>query len=70
MILKKEGNTKLDKLRTLVLFEADFNHNNKHFGRKMVHHARDKQFLATEQYSTPGKKCIDHVVNRNLYIFK
>ena len=67
MILKKEGNTKLDKLRTLVLFEADFNHNNKHFGRKMMHHARDKQFLATEQYSTPGKKCIDHVVNQKLY---
>ena len=67
MILKKEGNTNLDKLRTLVLFEADFNHNNKFLGRSMMHHAVDKSLLAKEQYSAPGKKCIDHVVNRKLY---
>ena len=67
MILKKEGNNNLDKLRTLVLFEADFNHNNKFLGRQMMHHLGDKQFLAQEQFSSPGKKCIDHVVNRKLY---
>ena len=67
MILKKEGNTNLDKLRTLVLFESDFNHNNKFLGRQMMHHLGDRKFLAKEQYSTPGKKCIDHVVNRKLY---
>ena len=67
MILKKEGNTDIDKLRTLVLFEADFNHNNKFLGRSMMHHMVDSNALAKEQYSSPGKKCIDHVVNRKLY---
>ena len=67
MILKKEGNHELDKLRTLVLFEADFNHNNKFLGRKMMHHMIDNEFLAQEQYSSPGKKCIDHVINRRLF---
>ena len=34
MILKKEGVHQVDKLRTIVLYEADFNHNNKFFGKK------------------------------------
>ena len=67
MILKKQGNTNIDKLRTLVLFESDFNHNNKFLGRSMMHHMVDEGLIAQEQYSAPGKKCIDHVINRHLY---
>ena len=67
MILKKEGVTDLDRLRTLVLFEADFNHNNKFLGRSMMNHMNATKQLAKEQYSAPGKKCIDQVLNRRLY---
>ena len=67
MIMKKQGNTNVDKLRTLVLFECDFNHNNKFLGRSVMHHMLDKDYLATEQYSAPGRKCIDHVINRHLF---
>ena len=67
MILKKEGVSDLDRLRTLVLFESDFNHNNKFLGREMMHQMIDREFIANEQYSRPGRKCIDHVVNRKLY---
>ena len=67
MILKKEGVSDLDRLRTLVLFESDFNHNNKFLGRQTMHHMLDQNFMAQEQYSTPGKKCIDHVLNRRLF---
>ena len=67
MILKKQGNTNVDKLRTLVLFESDFNHNNKFLGRSMMHHMIDNNLIADEQYSAPGRKCINHVINRHLY---
>ena len=66
MILKKQGIHQVDKLRTIVLYEADFNHNNKFFGKKMMEHMKDNNILAKEQYSVPGKKCIDHVINRRL----
>lgn len=66
MILKKEGVNDVDRLRTIVLFEADFNHNNKFLGRAMMYHTVLNDMLAKEQYSTPGKKCIDHVINRRL----
>lgn len=67
MILKKEGVSDLDRLRTLVLFESDFNHNNKFLGREMNKQMIEKNFIAKEQYSRPGRKCIDHVLNRKLY---
>ena len=64
MILKEEGVYDIDKLRTIVLFEADFNMNNKHYSRKMMHHCVDTKQLAHEQYSIPGKKSIDHALNK------
>ena len=66
MILKAEGNTDIDSLRTLALFESDFNHNNKYLGREMMKHCTEYNLLAPEQYSVPGRKCIDHVLNRRL----
>jgi hypothetical protein len=66
MILKKPGLTDVERLRTLVLFEADFNHNNKFFGKSVMNHMQKHSLVAKEQYSAPGKKCIDHVLNRRL----
>ena len=66
MILKKLGLIDVDRLRTLVLYEADFNHNNKFLGKSMMTHMQRHSFLAKEQYSVPGKKCIDHVLNQRL----
>ena len=66
MILKKLGLIDVERLRTLVLYEADFNHNNKFLGKSMMEHMQKHSFLAKEQYSAPGKKCIDHVLNRRL----
>ena len=56
MILKKAGLYNLEKLRTLCLFQADFNHNNKFLGKSTMAHATEHQLTAAEQYSTPGKK--------------
>ena len=66
MILKKMGIYDVDKLRTIVLYEADFNHNNKYLGKIMMNQAMDKKLIAPEQYSTPGRKAIDHALNKRL----
>ena len=66
MIMKKAGLDNVEKLRTIVLYEADFNHNNKSMGRHFMHSAIENNQLAPEQYSTPGKKAIDHALNRRL----
>ena len=66
MILKDAGNHNIEKLRTIVLYEADFNHNNKFFGRAMMQHTVPRGRIAKEQYSIPGRKSIDHALNRRL----
>ncbi len=66
MILKKSGLYDVEKLRTIVLFEADFNANNKYMGRSMIRHCVQKERLAQEQYSIPGRKSIDHALNKRL----
>ena len=65
-ILKEEGVYDVEKLRTIVLFEADFNQNNKHLGRSMMQHCVKNNLISEEQYSIPGKKCVDHALNRRL----
>ena len=60
MIPKKSGSCKVDKLRTIVLMEADFNHNNKFIGKSVMQHAIPLGLIAKEQYSVAGKKAIDH----------
>ena len=66
MILKKAGLYDVDKLRTIVLYEADFNHNNKWLGKAMMDKACELNKIAIEQYSISGKKSIDHALNRRL----
>ena len=56
MLLKKKGEHDVTKLRTICLYEADFNHNNKFFGREMIKHTQKHGLLHKEQHSLPKKK--------------
>lgn len=56
MLLKKEQNSHMDSLRTIVLFDSEANMNA----------AIQLGTIATEQYSRPQQKSIDHAVNRRL----
>ena len=56
----------LDKLRTIVLFESDFNHENKRLGREAMTLALDKGLVKDEQYSRPGRSAQDNALNKRL----
>ena len=66
MLLKKEGFFLLEKLRTIVLYESDFNHENKRLGREAINLALDKNLIAEEQYSRPGRSAQDNALNKRL----
>ena len=66
MILKKAGMFNIEKLRTLCLFQSDFNHNNKFLGKTLMEHSVKNGLIAKEQYSVTGKKSISHALNKNL----
>ena len=66
MLLKKEGNHAIDKLRTIVLYEADYNMRNKVAGRQAMTNALHLDAIASEQYSRPQRSAIDHAINRQL----
>ena len=40
----------MDKLRAILLYEADFNQNNKKLVREMMYSAEDLRAIAKEQY--------------------
>ena len=66
MLLKKEGFFLLEKLRTIVLFESDFNFENKRLGRDAMKLALDKGLIKDEQYSRPGRSAQDNALNKRL----
>ena len=67
MLEKKKGNFRVDKLRAIVLFEADFNQNNKQLGRETMFTAEDLNAIAKEQYgSRKHFSAIDHSLNKLL----
>ena len=66
MLLKKEGLFLLEKLRTIVLYESDFNQENKRLGREAMNLALDKNMIAEEQYSRPGRSAQDNALNKRL----
>ena len=66
MILKKEGNFLLEKLRTIVLYEADFNTENKRLGRDAMKLAIAQNKIAKEQFSRPGRSAQENVVCKRL----
>jgi hypothetical protein len=67
MLEKKPGVNLVSKLRTIVLFEPDFNHSNKRLGRLMLENAETNQALADEQYgSRVHKSAIEQCINKRL----
>jgi hypothetical protein len=67
MLLKQHNNFNVNKLRAILLFEADFNFNNKRIGRALMWKAEDEQWLAPEQYgSRKNHSAIDHCLNKRL----
>lgn len=67
MLEKKPGVLNVDKLRTILLYEPDFNMNNKKLGRDMMRFAEQHQLLAPEQYgSRKSKEAADHGLNKLL----
>jgi hypothetical protein len=52
MMDKKAGEIRVTKLRTLVLFEADFNQNNKSMARSMMANAEKYNLIAPEHYGS------------------
>ena len=51
MILKAPNVFFLDKLRTIVLYEADFNHENRRMGKIAMDQALEQNQIAPEQFS-------------------
>ena len=67
MIYKKANLDRVDKLRTIVLKEADANFNDGKLGRDMMNHAEIHGMIAKEQYGSRKGHCsIDHAVNKRL----
>jgi hypothetical protein len=67
MLEKKPGIRRLDTLRAILLFEADFNQNNKRLGREMLYRAEDCNAVAIEQYgSRKNMSAIDQSLNKAL----
>ena len=66
MLLKSPDVYLLEKLRTIVLYEADFNHENKRTGRDGMRLALDQEKIAEEQFSRPGRSAQDNALSKRL----
>ena len=66
MLLKSPEIYLLKKLRTIVLYEADYNHENKRIGRDSMNMALQQGQIVHEQYSRPGRSAQDNALNKRL----
>ena len=67
LIPKEAGNYRVNRLRTILLYEADFNFNNKVLGRRMMQSAESHGVLASEQYgSRKMMSAIECALNKRL----
>ena len=67
MIEKKKGDFHVTRLRALLLYELEFNQNNKKTGRDMMYNAEDLNLIAIEQYgSRKGLDASGHSINKVL----
>ena len=67
MLEKQKGNFRVDKLRAILLYEADFNQNNKKLGREMMYSAEDLRAIAKEQYGSRSQlTAINQSLNKRL----
>jgi hypothetical protein len=68
MLLKKQNVKRADKLRTILLLEADFNHLNKKMGKDLMRQAERFNLIAPEQFgSRKNHSSIDQVLVKRLY---
>lgn len=68
MLLKKVNEKKADKLRTILLLEADFNHLNKKMGKDLMFQAEKFNLIAPEQFGSRKRhSSIDQVLVKRLY---
>jgi len=68
MLEKSLGNFNVEKLRIILLFEADFNSNNKWIGRAVMRNAEVLNLLAEEQYgSWKHKVAVLQCLNKGLF---
>jgi hypothetical protein len=68
MIQKVSGCSRLDRLRVIHIYEADYNLFLKlYWGRKLVYNSEAHEFINEGQYgSRPGKRCGDQVLKKIL----
>lgn len=67
MLEKKPGIRQINTLRAILLYEADFNQNNKRLGREMLHRAEKHNAVAPEQYgSRKNMSAVDQSLNKAL----
>ena len=52
VILKRAANFRVKRLRTILLYEADLNFNNKLLGLQMMENAEKEKILDMEQYGS------------------
>lgn len=68
---KKKGDSNVEKLRTILLYEADFNMLNRKLGSDMITQAEKYNLVAEEQYGSRKKlssilHCINNVITFDL----
>jgi Reverse transcriptase (RNA-dependent DNA polymerase) len=67
MLVKKEGKYLPEELRTILLFDVQFNGNNKLLGRRMMTFAEELNLIAPEQYgSRKHKSAMHQCMNKRL----
>ena len=66
MLLKAPDVYLLEKLRTIVLYEADFNQENKRLGRDAMTKAISQGKISDEQFSRPGRSAQDNALSKRL----
>jgi len=59
MLEKQAGNFNMEKLHIILLFEGDFNQNNKWLGWAVMFHAEAHMQMAKEQYGSQKEKLAD-----------
>ena len=66
VLLKTANDYRIEKLWTIVLFDAECNMNNGRIGREAMNMALANDLIAPEQYSRPNRRAIDQALNRRL----
>jgi len=67
MLEKQKGNLNMEKLWIILLFEGDFNNNNKWLGRAVMSNAEAHNQMAPEQYRSQRKNQWPSSVWTNVY---